>query len=318
MPDAFTPLLRLQQPAVDGDPNTWGGILDTDLGLLDTAIAGVSTIALSGPAVTLQAANGQPDQARACLWIFTGTLTQACTVTIPATARLGWIINATNLAEPITLTTGQTGGATLLLPNMERTFPFRCDGVGIYPVDLVTNSLVAGGPVSDDNQLRLVDSTLQYGAILRNDGSNTYLLLTPTGTPYQPYNGLRPFFVNNATGAVTLDGTGAGTTINGPINAPVAFAADFANPGFQQFPTGLLLQFGSATTAAGGTIINFPKTFPRGVYSVTATPDTSDFDQFANVLLYNNVGFRANVSRINATGNPSSVASNIFWMAMGW
>ncbi|BCX15076.1 MAG: hypothetical protein KatS3mg088_759 [Patescibacteria group bacterium] len=43
-----------------------------------------------------------------------------------------------------------------------------------------------------------------YGFMLRNDGSNTYFLLTASGNQYGSWNSLRPFRIANATGDVAL------------------------------------------------------------------------------------------------------------------
>lgn len=43
-----------------------------------------------------------------------------------------------------------------------------------------------------------------YGTFWRNDGGNLYLMLTNSGDPLGSYNSLRPFFVNLATGYVTM------------------------------------------------------------------------------------------------------------------
>jgi hypothetical protein len=70
-------------------------------------------------------------------------------------------------------------------------------------------------------QLRLTYGN--YGVILRNDGSNLYLVLTPSGQALSGgSNSLRPLVINLATGAVSLDGTGAGVTCGGQINAASA------------------------------------------------------------------------------------------------
>ncbi|MBW5808154.1 phage tail protein [Burkholderia sp. COPS] len=55
-----------------------------------------------------------------------------------------------------------------------------------------------------------------FGAFLRNDGTNFYLLSTVKGDPEGMFNGFRPFTLNFATGRVTIDDTGAGTLIGGP------------------------------------------------------------------------------------------------------
>jgi hypothetical protein len=52
-------------------------------------------------------------------------------------------------------------------------------------------------------QFRMVAGN--YGAFWRNDGANTYLLLTNSGSPYGSWNSLRPFYVNDSTGSVTIN-----------------------------------------------------------------------------------------------------------------
>ena len=54
-----------------------------------------------------------------------------------------------------------------------------------------------------------------YGSFWRNDGTNLWLMLTNSGDQNGSYNDFRPFRVNYGTGAVYIDGTGAGTTISG-------------------------------------------------------------------------------------------------------
>lgn len=51
-------------------------------------------------------------------------------------------------------------------------------------------------------QLRMVAGN--YGAMLRNDGVNTYFLLTNSGDQYGSWNGLRPLYINNTSGDVTV------------------------------------------------------------------------------------------------------------------
>ena len=68
------------------------------------------------------------------------------------------------------------------------------------------------------NALRVVYGS--YGAFLRNDGTNTYLLLTAAGNQYGGWNSLRPFYISNSTGAVTMGhavSIGGNLTANGVI-----------------------------------------------------------------------------------------------------
>ena len=64
-----------------------------------------------------------------------------------------------------------------------------------------------------------------YGVMFRNDGVNFTILLTPSGTPAASWNSFRPLTINVSTGAVTIDGTGVGTTFGGNVSAHSATIA---------------------------------------------------------------------------------------------
>ncbi len=77
-----------------------------------------------------------------------------------------------------------------------------------YSLD-VTGYIRASGEVigtlgSGAGQFRAVAGN--YGCFLRNDGSDTYFLLTNSGTPYGGWNSLRPFTIDNASGNLYLGG----------------------------------------------------------------------------------------------------------------
>lgn len=114
MADTFTSRLRLQQPTVGADSNTWGGILNTDWQLVDDAAQGVATIDLTGlTTYTLTSNNGSADQARMAFYLFTGALTANCTVTIPDIDRVGWAANQTTGGYNVILTNGKSTSLTL-------------------------------------------------------------------------------------------------------------------------------------------------------------------------------------------------------------
>ncbi|MDL2342449.1 MAG: tail fiber domain-containing protein, partial [Patescibacteria group bacterium] len=64
----------------------------------------------------------------------------------------------------------------------------------------------AGGELqsTSSNALRMVYGS--YGSILRNDGTDTYLLLTAAADQYGSWNGLRPLQINDSSGTVYLGG----------------------------------------------------------------------------------------------------------------
>ncbi|MGP4531205.1 prophage tail fiber N-terminal domain-containing protein [Escherichia coli] len=71
-----------------------------------------------------------------------------------------------------------------------------------------TEEIVARG----GNQIRMIGG--EYGALWRNDGAKTYLLLTNQGDVYGGWNTLRPFAIDNATGELVI-GTKLSASLNG-------------------------------------------------------------------------------------------------------
>lgn len=64
--------------------------------------------------------------------------------------------------------------------------------------------------INGHGQFRAISGN--YGFFIRNDGSNTYFLLTASGDQYGQWNTLRPLRIEHATGLVTMEN---GATING-------------------------------------------------------------------------------------------------------
>ncbi|HHF9185057.1 TPA: phage tail protein [Escherichia coli] len=76
---------------------------------------------------------------------------------------------------------------------------------------VLVNAIVNGEIISKSaNGLRIAYGN--YGFFIRNDGSNTYFMLTNSGDNMGTYNGLRPLWINNATGAVSM---GRGLNVSG-------------------------------------------------------------------------------------------------------
>ncbi len=99
--------------------------------------------------------------------------------------------------------------------------------VGALPL---TGGTLSGGLTSSGeiisksaNGLRIVCGN--YGFFIRNDGSNTYFMLTASGDNLGSWNSLRPLIINNANGAVTI-GNGLNVTggVNGSLNGNASTA----------------------------------------------------------------------------------------------
>ena len=81
-----------------------------------------------------------------------------------------------------------------------------------------------------------------YGAFFRNDGANTYFLLTAAGDQYGQWNALRPLYINDVSGAVTI-----GTSLTFPDGTTPTTATGNQN----QLSTNSTNQ-----TVSGNTIVN--------------------------------------------------------------
>lgn len=102
MPSTYSASIRLVLQASGENNNTWGNILNTGVfALVDTAIAGWATVALTGP-YSLSSALGAADEARAAMLQFTGA--GAFTVTVPAVSKSYKVWNA--CAGILTLSNG--------------------------------------------------------------------------------------------------------------------------------------------------------------------------------------------------------------------
>lgn len=118
-------------------------------------------------------------------------------------AQLAYAVQGTGGAVPVTWHVG-----TLVAGSFQLTGEF-----------VAPNGIVATGYDPGGAQFRAIDPTGTIGVMLRNDGSEFYLLATAPGNAEGTYSSIRPFYFNVNSGAVSVDGTGAGVTFGGGINA---------------------------------------------------------------------------------------------------
>jgi hypothetical protein len=111
----YTTLLGLAQPVTGTEANTWGtAVNDQITGLLDTAVAGTTTIT-SDADVTLTTTTGAANTSRQAvlLWTASGTVTR--TITAPAQSKVYVVINKTGSTQSIKLVgVGPTTGVTII------------------------------------------------------------------------------------------------------------------------------------------------------------------------------------------------------------
>ena len=99
--------------------------------------------------------------------------------------------------------------------------------VGALPLSggALTGGLTAAGEIISKSANGLRIAYGNYGFFIRNDGVNTYFLLTASGDTLGSWNSLRPITINNTSGVVSI-GNGLNVTggINGSLNGNAATA----------------------------------------------------------------------------------------------
>lgn len=112
---------------------------------------------------------------------------------------------------------------------------------------------------TDANGAHFRATSANYGVFLLNDNRDGYLLQTASGSPLGVYNAYRPFSWNLSTGAVNIDGSGAGTTLGG--NAQIN--GNLITNGYVS-SGGVVAGVGSFTLSATTTSAQFNITTPAG------------------------------------------------------
>lgn len=102
------------------------------------------------------------------------------------------------------------------------------------------------------------------------------------------------------------------TTLLTPLRLAEAFQAanqSLSTSGYQKLPGGLVLQWGSATTSAGGTTHSFPIAFPTQAFLVVASDaETTDVHTIAATPI--------STTQFNAKG-PAAATPGFFFIALG-
>jgi hypothetical protein len=232
MPDPTTPAKNLTQPTVGGDNNTWGGLLNTDLALIDSALGGTVGISISG-SITL---NGT--QIENTGYEFSGTLFAPAEITWPTFSGIAAIQNETTGGYSILCTV--SGGTPVTILNGE-TVALWSNGTNFYRLaqvgggGVVTNSdlqnssiVIAGHTVSLGGSQNLAASDLTNGTTGTGDvvlATSPTISVTATGGSTAATLAARFGHILNLVDDFGADPTGV------VDSAPAFKAAAVATPG---------------------------------------------------------------------------------------
>lgn len=214
-----TTRLRLNKQATGDNVNTWGSTLNGQVfDLLDEAVAGVETIALTGNH-TLVSTNYVSDEARNLVLRFTGSLGSGATITLPAIEKAYFVLN--DAGQTLTFS---AGGVTGSVENGRRKW-IASDGTDVYVSEDGADKEYVDAEVAAVNaaKLNLTGGTLTGALNTNSDITMTGGILTLAQAPssdlhastkkyvddtaFGSLSGVLPGQAGNAGNFLTTDGT---------------------------------------------------------------------------------------------------------------
>ena len=142
----YSPSLRIELIASGAQSGTWGVTTNNNLGdLIEQAIAGVTTVDVTGADVTLTALNGITDQARSAVLNVTGSNVVTRNIIIPNNPKVYIVTN--NTSQIVGIKTA-SGAAFSCAAGTQTTL--YCDGSDVVkgPVNIAYSGALTGGTAS--------------------------------------------------------------------------------------------------------------------------------------------------------------------------
>ena len=231
MTTTYSSNLRLNLIGTGDQAGVWGNTTNTNLGtLLDVAIAGVTSVAVTSTSQALTAYNGASDQSRQAVVILTGTPGGAASVFVPPNNKIYLLKNSTDQIVTIKVSTAlngttPSGGTTVDIPVGKTVLVYCAYNAGttkwdvINGIDHIAGNLNVSGNLSAGGNLSITGN----GAF-----SGTGGVTLPVGTTVQQAGGqgtiryntsLSRFEGNDGSQWAAIGGAGGGATGGGTNQA---------------------------------------------------------------------------------------------------
>lgn len=222
MTTTYSNNLRLNLIGTGEQAGVWGNTTNTNLGtLLEAAIAGVTSVAVTSTSQALTAFNGAADQSRQAVVVLTGTPGAAASVYIPPATKTYIIKNSTNQIITIVVSTAlngttPTGGTTVVIPIGKITI-VACDAVNVTTaIDHVAGPLSAAGSLSATGNLSISGNgtfsgtggvTLPVGTTLQQAGGQGTIRYNTSLSRFEGNDGTQWGAIGGGGGGATGGGT---------------------------------------------------------------------------------------------------------------
>ena len=273
MASSYSTSLKFQEIGSGEQSGVWGATTNTNLTLIEEAIAGVRNITMSNADYTLTNLNGVSDEARNMVLMITGTNSAIRKVIAPLVQKFYVIFNNTTGGYAITI--GGATGSIITIP-YQNTAQVYCDGTNFYSAQ--TGS---AGDFTVNGNLTVTGNETEIGTLsagtLGVSGNSTF-----TGT-------------TTTTGTATFNGAAA---LNGATTVPTQAVNDnttkAASTAFVQ------TQIGALTT-----VQNARQITNSGGWNVTPSGTKLYFNyNGTNVASLDSSGNLITLANITAYGTP--------------
>jgi len=311
MASSFSTDLKLELMATGENSGTWGTKTNTNLNLLQQAIAGYQAITLTSTNTTLAMTDATISDARNAVIKFTGTLSANSTVFVQTGIEKTYILeNGTSGA--FTLALNQVGGASVIFGAADKTTKLvylnGTDAVDLGIVNLtapqtLTNKTLTTptltspiiNEIDDSNGNEQIIFTATASAVNEVTVANAATGNDPTFTASGSDTNIGLDFIPKGTGAVTFLGTGKIQAIKEKVTVTAVASTGTIN---YDFLTQAVLYH--TTVATGQFTINL-----RGSSSTTLNNMLSVGESVTGAFLNTNTTFY--VSTITIDGSSTNV-----------
>lgn len=307
MASSYTTDLRIEKMVNGENSGTWGTKTNTNWDLIEQAIAGVASVAMTDAEYTLSTANAASDEARNAVITMTGTLTGTQNVIVPSVDKCYTIKNSTTGGYSIVVKTAAGTGVTI---SNGDTVMVYCDATNVLPAQtaLGTTLAVAGGGTGRTT------STTAYGLIAAGT--------TATGAHQTLAAGATTEILVGG-GAAALPVWTAATGSGAPVRA--------TSPTLVTPKSSTTIGVGNATPSASGAGVSFPATqsastdantlddYEEGTWTPTLVSTGLTFGYTDQSGTYTKVGRQITLSgyiaidtKTGSTDNAVTIGGNAF------
>jgi len=311
MASSFSTDLKLELMATGENSGTWGDKTNSNLNLLQQAIAGYQAIALTSTNTTLAMTDATISDARNAVIKFTGTLSANSTVFVQTGIEKTYILeNGTSGA--FTLALNQVGGASVIFGAADKTSKLvylnGTDAVDLGIVNLtapqtLTNKTLTTptltspviNEIDDSNGNEQIIFTATASAVNEVTVANAATGNDPTFTASGSDTNIGLDFIPKGTGAVTFLGTGKIQAVKEKVTVTAVATTGATN--FDFLDQAVLYH---TTTATGQFTLNL-----RGSSSTTLNNMLSVGESVTGAFLNTNTTFY--VSTITIDGSSTNV-----------